>query len=210
MSSILIASSKKDMHYQLLSEYLVEKGHKVVFTESSFKAITDYISNNHTDYTILPENTEDFILRITSFLRIKIPRNQCILILPEKQANIQNLLILHVSAYLYESFRLSEINDCIISLSKGHKYICNELSNNLNKLSGKKTGDLVTLHLSKQEHNILSLLASGKMSKQIASELCISLNTLHNHKTKIKKKLKLNSNSDLLLFSIEKIGNSSI
>jgi DNA-binding NarL/FixJ family response regulator len=57
--------------------------------------------------------------------------------------------------------------------------------------------------LTEQERIILELTAQGKKHRDIAAQLCISINTVKNHKTNMYKKCCGHTVTDLLRFGIE-------
>lgn len=58
--------------------------------------------------------------------------------------------------------------------------------------------------LSKREIEILTFIAEGKSSRQIAQLLSLSHTTVNNHRMRIKKKLGVSKTSDLLKYAIQK------
>jgi two-component system response regulator NreC len=50
---------------------------------------------------------------------------------------------------------------------------------------------------------VMALAAKGKKNKEIAAQLCISANTVKNHKTNMYKKCDGHTLTDLLRFGIE-------
>jgi DNA-binding NarL/FixJ family response regulator len=58
--------------------------------------------------------------------------------------------------------------------------------------------------LTSREIQILQLVAEGKTSREIAELLFISMMTVQNHRTNIKKKLNIKKNADLVKYAIEK------
>ena len=59
-----------------------------------------------------------------------------------------------------------------------------------------------TTALSSQERKIISLIAEGYKSHDIADKLCISPHTVKNHKTNICQKLNLSNTTELLRYAI--------
>jgi two-component system, NarL family, response regulator NreC len=60
--------------------------------------------------------------------------------------------------------------------------------------------DLIT----NRERQILQMLGSGKTSKQIATELDVSVYTVDEHRSRIMKKLNLRSIGEAVKFAIER------
>lgn len=58
-----------------------------------------------------------------------------------------------------------------------------------------------TILLTNREREVLHLVGEGKMSKQIASTLHVSVFTINNHRKRICKKLGLHSTAELVHFA---------
>ena len=63
--------------------------------------------------------------------------------------------------------------------------------------------------VTEREREILDLVVAGKPSKQIASELGITVSTVDNHRAKLLKKLKAETTADLLRITLSADGISS-
>ena len=68
----------------------------------------------------------------------------------------------------------------------------------------KKTDEPFDKTLSTREKEVLTLLAEGKSSKEIADLLYISLRTVEHHRASINKKLKIKNIVDLVKYAIRK------
>lgn len=58
--------------------------------------------------------------------------------------------------------------------------------------------------LTDREKEILQLLAEGKSSKEVATELNLSPNTVDTHRTRIMQKLDLHSSAEIVLYAVRK------
>ena len=67
-------------------------------------------------------------------------------------------------------------------------------------LSGKDQADMLTA----REREILQLLAEGKVNKEVATALNLSLHTVETHRSNIFQKLNLHSGAELILYAIRK------
>ena len=58
--------------------------------------------------------------------------------------------------------------------------------------------------LSTREHEVLRLLAEGRVNRQVAAQLGISIRTVEGHRARIMLKLELASLSDLIRYAVRK------
>ena len=57
--------------------------------------------------------------------------------------------------------------------------------------------------LTSRERQVLQLIAEGKLNREIAAMLDISVRTVENHRAKVMKKLKLSKTADLVRYAIQ-------
>ncbi len=112
-----------------------------------------------------------------------------------------------INGYVLKDSAISDIIDCIKTVSAGKYYITPSLSdfliNRRNKLKRLEENKPALNKLTKTEMNVLILLAEGMTSKQIGEEMFISHKTVDNHKTSISDKLELHGTHSLIKFAIE-------
>jgi DNA-binding CsgD family transcriptional regulator len=60
--------------------------------------------------------------------------------------------------------------------------------------------------LTPREREVLDLIGEGRMSKQIADQLHVSVYTINNHRKHICKKLGLHSTAQLVVFAVKQRG----
>jgi PAS domain S-box-containing protein len=78
--------------------------------------------------------------------------------------------------------------------------ICSSLSTLLEKDYAKNTANEMFAKLSKTEERISRLIVSGYSTKEIADDLCVSIETVQTHRKNIRKKLDI-SNRNINLYS---------
>ena len=64
--------------------------------------------------------------------------------------------------------------------------------------------DIAAEALTVREREVLKLIAEGKSSKEMATLLCISVRTIHHHRSNMMKKLKIRKTADLIKYAIRK------
>jgi DNA-binding NarL/FixJ family response regulator len=91
-----------------------------------------------------------------------------------------------------------EIINAIEAIGAGQTYLSASISG---RLSRAQTPRPV---LSLRESEILACLAKGYASKQIAQELGLSTRTVETHRQNIRRKLKLEGQSELIKYAVER------
>lgn len=106
------------------------------------------------------------------------------------------------SAYLTKERAPEELLRAIRTVLSGHRYVGNELAEQLaDHLAGASAA---TPHesLSPRELEIFLLLASARSVSQIAAQLQLSVKTVSTHRTRILEKMALRSNAELMQYAV--------
>ena len=108
------------------------------------------------------------------------------------------------SGYLTKRSSSDELTMAVRKIATGGKYVTSSLAE---KLASYLEGDFAETPLvdtlSDQEQQVLRLLVSGKTIKQIAAEMFISPKTVYTYNRRLLQKLNLQSNVELIRYSIE-------
>lgn len=115
-------------------------------------------------------------------------------------------LDLGVKGYVIKDSALPEIIDGIRAVARGENYISPQLSTLLIKRAAVSSGNRIKnsdrlQSLTHAERRILKLIADEKTSRQIASELFISVRTVDRHRANICDKLDLRGTNALIKFA---------
>ena len=116
-------------------------------------------------------------------------------------AYAKKMLRLGAKGYVTKNSPRQEMLEAISEVSNNHVYICQEVKNILSDQllnNDQENPDINTL--SDREMQIVRALKEGLSSKEIASELNISLKTVEVHRHNILKKLKLKNTVSLINF----------
>ena len=107
------------------------------------------------------------------------------------------------SGYLTNSCEPAQFIEAIDKVSQGGKYICPEMAEKLLFNPVKEAQDLPPEKLlTRREYQILLMIVEGKSIDSIAGELCISRQTVGTHKTRLMKKLGIQSIVDIVRFAL--------
>jgi len=128
---------------------------------------------------------------------------------------VESILEAGASGYLLKSCVSDEINAAVQKVMSGEVYICEKITgviidSYLNRIRTKEGGKEAGKEgregsaevLSSRERQVLQLLAEGRQTKEIASELFISPRTVEMYRGKIMQKLNLSSVAELTKFAI--------
>jgi DNA-binding NarL/FixJ family response regulator len=138
----------------------------------------------------------------TKLIRRQSPESRIIgITMHSMPAYAKRMLQLGAMGYVTKNSSKEEMVEAIIEVSKGNKYICEEVKNILAKqeLDEKKDQPDMNL-LSRREIDIAQLIREGLSSKEIAERLDITLKTVEVHRYHILKKLNLKNTASLVNF----------
>ena len=103
--------------------------------------------------------------------------------------------------YVTKNSSREELVTAILEVDAGKKYICDEVKNILAEQQLEETSQESDINnLSKREIEIAKLIKEGMSSKEVASQLSISLKTVEVHRYNILKKLHLKNTAALVNF----------
>ena len=130
-----------------------------------------------------------------------------ILTMHKKTEYLNNAVAAGVDGYLLKEDAPKELLNAIEQIRQGMIYVSPLLASALVTLfvqNRRQVNDDLADQLSHREIEIITLIAEGKSSKEIAEILFLSFRTIQNHRTKIMKKLNLKKNTDLVKYAIRK------
>ncbi|MGD2175592.1 MAG: response regulator transcription factor [Candidatus Brocadiaceae bacterium] len=108
------------------------------------------------------------------------------------------------AGYLLKDTAFEQLATAIREVSAGRKYLCPEVTGPIveDYLRRLSEPEAAATPLSPREREVLQLLAEGMISKQIASELNISVKTIETHRSRLMKKLGIRSVAELTKYAI--------
>ncbi len=117
---------------------------------------------------------------------------------------IRNMLQAGAKGYVLKCSSLKQLLEAIQKVYLGNTFFCNEITQKLveHYLSNEDSHNC-NICLSKHELSVMKLLVEGKSTKDIASELFVSVKTIGTHKQNILKKLNLKNIPDLVKYAIK-------
>ena len=127
-----------------------------------------------------------------------------ILTMHKSKEHLSRVIMAGADGYLLKENAFGDLISAIDTIRQGGSYISSLLSTQMIDFFRQKfrtePGDV----LSYREKEVLSLLVAGKSSREIAEYLSLSAATVHAHLGKIKKKLEIKNNAELIRYGLQK------
>jgi len=126
----------------------------------------------------------------------------------DTKAMVEESLSAGVRGFLTKETATRNVVDAIIEVHAGGFFFCPRIAHyivesSLMKKRGLRKRGATAVALTEQERKVLQLIAEGKSSKEVASELGVSFNTVHTHRSHLMSKLSLHKQSDLVHYAIK-------
>ncbi|QXP78024.1 MULTISPECIES: response regulator transcription factor [Winogradskyella] len=140
-------------------------------------------------------------IAVTNKIKKILPRTKILgFSMFDQKAAIKQMIDAGASGYLLKSSPLDEVLKAIRAVYNGETYFDSNIQIEAENNSNKKTKGLLT----KRQIEILNLVAQGKTSREIATELFIGIYTVDTHRKNMIKILGLQGKGELMRFAIEK------
>jgi two-component system invasion response regulator UvrY len=107
------------------------------------------------------------------------------------------------AGYLNKQSAPDELVNAVQTLLTGRRYISAELAERLADDLVRDSSKPPHEELSVREYQVMLMLASGKIQKEIAAELCLSAKTVSTYHTRILKKLGLKNDIEVSRYAIQ-------
>jgi two-component system, NarL family, invasion response regulator UvrY len=107
------------------------------------------------------------------------------------------------SGYLSKKSAPEELVTAIKTVFKGRKYLSPSLGEFLASSLAIETEDPPHRRLSDREFHVMQMIVSGKLIKQIASELNLSPKTISTYRSRILQKINVENNAELIQYALK-------
>jgi DNA-binding NarL/FixJ family response regulator len=197
------------------AQFLSRQGLKSMLQQKPFYEVVgevkrhdelEHFLNNHTvDVVVIDYNQNgNFGVESISMVTELQPTTRIVVLSDDdNKRTIYEVLERGISNFVTKKCDEYEIERAIDSSLKNQKYYCSKILDIIvDKSFGspEKAGGLDLL--TEREKDILTMFATGKMAKEMASELNISIHTIYTHRKNIMKKLEINSPVELIMFAV--------
>jgi two-component system, NarL family, invasion response regulator UvrY len=107
------------------------------------------------------------------------------------------------SGYLTKDLAAEELVTAVRLVTQGQRYLTPEVADRLADALETPVDRSPHEELSDREFQVLGLLGAGKKVSQIASELCLSYNTINTYRSRILTKLHLKNDAQLVRYALQ-------
>jgi DNA-binding NarL/FixJ family response regulator len=121
---------------------------------------------------------------------------------PEDQYAVRALKA-GAAGYLTKDSAPGELISAIRRVSCGRKYVSSQLAEKLAFDLETDRGKQLHEKLSDREYQVLCMMSSGKMAKEIATDLCLSVKTISTYRSRILEKMRMKNNAELTHYAIK-------
>ncbi len=193
---------------------LFRNGVKAMLQATGEMEVVGEASHGAVLLTVLAAQTPDIVLLDISMppdtgidllptIKARFPAVRCIML--TMHADVQYVLrSLRQGAdgYLLKDTDEEELKTAIREVYAGNKYFKNKISDLIvANLSGEPSPETL---LSEREIQIVRLVAEGKITKEIADQLFVSVRTVETHRSRIMKKLGVANTAEMIRLAYEK------
>lgn len=183
---LLVAEDQSMLRDAMCQLLLMEEDIEEIFQAKNGKEAIEMLENQSVDIAILDiEMPQKTGLDVLEWIRSKdLPIKVIVVTTFKRVGYFQRAVKARVDAYVLKDRSITELMNTIHTVLAGRKEYSPELMESI--MSHENP-------LSKQEENVLKLIAAGMTSKEIASQLYLSDGTIRNYTTSIFSKLGVNN-----------------
>jgi DNA-binding NarL/FixJ family response regulator len=150
-----------------------------------------------------PHNTDQFTLADIAWLHATHPTIALLLITDDHdRSRIHEMLSHGVLGILTKHCSPEEIVSAVLATARKEKFFCNKVLEMILEKEETADPDCRPSNLSAREAEIISLIALGVTTREVADRLCLSMHTVYTHRKNIMRKLGINSVSEMILFAM--------
>lgn len=214
--SVLFAYMKEHSVLVCEGQFLSREGIKSIINKNPFYKVGAEASSqeelearlNHAQYDIVTIDIAEsgrFDVSSISLIQEKSPKAKILIISNENEKrHVYEVLGRGINHYVTKYCREDEIYKALDACRNDEKYYCSKILDIIiNKTFGAKEEEAIT-ELTPREKEIVTLIAQGKMAKEIAIMLNVSIHTIYTHRKNIMKKLEISSPVELITYAINK------
>ncbi len=187
-----------------LKSLLGEDEYTIVGEASNVEELTWLVKSEHADVLLLDISMHDKSgLDMIEKIKFMKPGLKCIMLTMHEEAQyVMQSLKKGADGYLLKDSSERELKEAISEVLRGNKYYKNKVSEIIVSRLGLPEGH--NKLLTDREIQIVKLVAEGRITKEIADALSVSVRTIETHRSKIMKKLGVANTAEMIRSAYEK------
>lgn len=130
------------------------------------------------------------------------PRALVLTVYPEEQYAVRAIRA-GASGFLTKESAPEKLIEAVRKVAAGGKYVSQELAETLASVVAGEAAGAPHERLSDREFEVLKMLASGRTVSQVAADLNLSVKTVSTHRTRILKKMEMQTNAELTHYAVK-------
>jgi two-component system, NarL family, invasion response regulator UvrY len=190
-----------------LSSFLQERPDFEIAAHVSLRSQLEEILREHSpDLLIVDYNLNGFVTieDLEKLTKENPALNILILSSDNEKSSILKVLQLGVKGYVTKECSKDEVLMAIGSASRGEKFFCHKILEVLmEKHFSTEAPSTEPAILTVRESEILTLIAKGRSSQQIADSLHLSPHTVQSHRKSIIRKLQIKSPTEFVIYAMD-------
>lgn len=195
---------------------MFREGVKRIIDDVPYLKVVGEVGDGAEVLNILPESLPDMVIldltmpgmhgtEVTKEIKKRYPQVKVLILTMHKsKEHLSRVIMAGADGYLLKENAFGDLISAIETIRQGGSYISSLLSTQMIDFFRHKIRSEPEDLLSNREKEVLSLLVEGKSSKEIAKHLSLSAATVHAHLGKIKKKLDIRNNAELIRYGLQK------
>lgn len=171
---------------------------EVVGEASDAPELLDLLHKTKTDVLLLDISLPSGSgLELLEKVKTQFPAIKCIMLtMHEERQYVMQSLKKGADGYLLKEADETELKEAIRQVYAGKKYFKNKISDLI--IESIASPPSITALLTEREVEIVKMVAEGKITKEIADLLCVSVRTVETYRSKIMKKLEVSNTAEMV------------
>ncbi len=178
---------------------------QVVAQAENREQLLEEVQKHDCDVVVLDYNQPKFFdHHVVKDIKEASPSTEILVISSDdRRQRIYQVLQNGVNSFITKQCGRKEIVDAISATARGEKFYCSKILDLIVQKSFPTKKQEGINQLTPREREILTLVAKGKVAKEIAGELNISPHTIYTHRKNILGKLNLTSPMEMIVYALE-------
>lgn len=198
MISIIIADDHQLFRKGIKALINAGENQEVVGEASDARELLDLLHKTKADVLLLDISLPSGSgLELLEKVKTQFPAMKCIMLtMHEERQYVMQSLKKGADGYLLKEADETELKEAIWQVYAGKKYFKNKISDLI--IESIASPPSITGLLTEREVEIVKMVAEGKITKEIADLLCVSVRTVETYRSKIMKKLEVSNTAEMV------------